>query len=543
MKRKLLIVFFIFSSLWLSAQEDLLKLKIKNYHKIHFNHFQYNELELSFSDTLHTSLKPLHFFEINNQIILEKYKQLKLGKKKWLGRKFFDEHFVAIIGNDYWITIDPVINLSFGKDNLRTDTYTFQNTRGILVEGTLGKQFSFSSYIAENYARIPVFLDRYIWGTWPRVVPGYEINISEDRNYVDYPHARGYIAYKPSKFFFFELGHGNHFISDGYRSLFLSDKAGVYPYFKAEATFWKVKYSTIWSAYQDIRPEATVNGVYRKKYAATHYIDWNVTSDLNLGFFETVIWHDENDRGFDINFLNPVIFFKFSEVHTGSQASNSLIGLSARYKLPYGLKVYGQFILDEMTMQKFFNVKGYWANKFGYQIGLKYNNAFQIPHLFLRAEYNSVRPYTYGHKVYTTNYTNNYLPLAHPWGANFEEKIFEIQYSYKRWYISSLISTGKKGFDYPDDDYGYGGNINNYIIPENYSDNVYTLQGNLGEIFFNQTEGGYLLNPATRLKLFGGIIFRKTNVEVETSTVKNETTKYLYLGIKTQLWNDHFDIF
>lgn len=82
MKRKLLIVFFIFYSLLLSAQEDLLKLKIKNYHKIHFNHFQYNELESSFADTLHTSLKPLHFFEINNQIILEKYKQLKLGKKK-----------------------------------------------------------------------------------------------------------------------------------------------------------------------------------------------------------------------------------------------------------------------------------------------------------------------------------------------------------------------------------------------------------------------------------------------------------------------------
>jgi hypothetical protein len=35
--------------------------------------------------------------------------------------------------------------------------------------------------------------------------------------------ATGYINHKPSKYFNLQLGHGQHFTGDGYRSLVLSD--------------------------------------------------------------------------------------------------------------------------------------------------------------------------------------------------------------------------------------------------------------------------------------------------------------------------------
>ena len=524
------------------AQEVLIKSKATSMLKIPFTRFDYNDMDGQLPDSLHTALRPLHYFEINPDIIVKEYQALKTGKKTWFGRKLFDEHFVAVTGDDYWISIDPVIDLRLGKDNLRTDKNVFQNTRGIRVEGSLGKKFSFSSTIAENWARFPVFLDRYAWATRPAVIPGYGLNKSEDRNFVDYPYAEGYMAYKPGKFFFFELGHGHHFIGDGYRSLFLSDNAGVYPYFKVEARFWKVKYSTFWTAYQDMRPEVTVNGVFKKKFSAVHYIDWQALPKLNVGFFETVVWYNENRRGFDVNFLNPLIFFKTAEYEAGSGGSNTLLGFSAKYRLPYNIKLYSQFILDEMTVDKFFNEKGYWGNKFGYHIGLKYPDAFGIPHLFLRAEYNTVRPYTYAHNT-IANYANNYQALAHPWGANFKETILEAQYRYRRWFVHATISSGKKGFDFPADNIAYGGDVYRYIRPEGRSDEVYTLQGNLASILMNQTEAGYILNPASRLKIFGGWIYRKTSIEVETPTVKNEITKYIYFGIKTHLWNDHFDVF
>ncbi len=540
MKKILLIVLSLFF-LNLTAQEKLYEKKIKSQLKIPFTHFDYNELESKLSDSIHTSLKPLHYYEINDNVILNKYRQMLLPKKTWLGRKLYNEHLFAVTGDDYWFTIDPVVDGRLGKDNLSGAT-TFQNTRGIRVEGALEKKISFSSTIAENYARFPKFFDRYAWVTYPQIVPGYGLNKSEDFVHTDYPFAAGYVAYKPSKYLFLELGHGKHFIGEGYRSLFLSDNAANYPYFQISANFWHVKYTTMWTAYQDLRPEFTVNGVYKKKFSAIHYISWNATEKLNLGFFESVIWYNENRRGFDVNFLNPLIFFKTVEYQAGSNASNTVVGLSMKYKLPYKISVYGQFLLDEMTVSKFFGDQGYWGNKFGYQIGMKYHDAFKVSNLFIRVEYNQVRPYTYGHST-LTNYAHDYQALAHPWGANFRETLLELQYRRNRLYAHNTMMIGTKGFDFPGDPVAYGGNIYRYIRSQDKSSDKYILQGNLGKILYNNFEAGYILNPATNLKLFGGFIYRKTSIEEPLPTVKNETTKYIYFGIKTHLWNDHFDIF
>ncbi len=535
------ILFFLFLlSQHLFAQEKLYEKKIKSQLKIPYNTFDYNEIEGQRSDTIHTALKPWHFYETNPEIIQNKYRQLLLHKKSWFGRKLFDEHFFAVNGPDYWISIDPVVDERLGKDNLHTNT--FQNTRAIRVEGALGRQFSFSSTIAENYALLPKFIERYVWVSYPHIVPGFGLNKSGDHIHTDYPYATGYIAYKPSRFFFFELGHGKHFIGEGYRSLFLSDNASNYPYFQVSAKFWHVKYTTMWTAYQDLRPEFTVKGVYKKKFSAIHYISWNATKKLNFGFFESVIWYNENRRGFDVNFLNPLIFFKTAEFEAGSNASNTVVGLSSRYKLPYKISVYGQFLLDEMTVKKFFGVKGYWANKFGYQIGLKYHDAFNIPHLFLRTEYNHVRPYTYAHNT-VTNYAHNYQALAHPWGANFKEFLFEQQYRKNRLYAHNILIAGQKGFDFPGNPVAYGGDVYRYIRPQDKDDNKYMLQGNAGKILYDNFEAGYIINPATNLKLFAGFIYRKTGMEVSTQTIKNETVKYVYIGVRTHLWNDHFDLF
>jgi len=35
-----------------------------------------------------------------------------------------------------------------------------------------------------------------------------------------------------------------------------------------------------------------------------------VSKRLNLGFFETVVWENDNDRGFDLNYLNPIVFYR-----------------------------------------------------------------------------------------------------------------------------------------------------------------------------------------------------------------------------------------
>ena len=67
-------------------------------------------------------------------------------------------------------------------------------------------------------------------------------------------------------------------------------------------------------------------------------------------------------------------------------------------------------------------------------------NAFKIENLFLQAEYNAVRPYTYSHDELNYNFGHNNQPLAHLWGSNFNEFIVIARYSKDRWFANSKIS-------------------------------------------------------------------------------------------------------
>ena len=89
-----------------------------------------------------------------------------------------------------------------------------------------------------------------------------------------------------------------------------------------------------------------------------------------------------------------------------------------------------------------------WKNKFGYQLGVKYYNAFKVDNLLLQFEYNRVRPYTYSHNTIVLNYGHNNQPMAHLWGANFSEAIFIGRYHYKRWFADAKFIFGTRGFDF-----------------------------------------------------------------------------------------------
>ena len=88
-----------------------------------------------------------------------------------------------------------------------------------------------------------------------------------------------------------------------------------------------------------------------------------------------------------------------------------------------------RFVLDEFKFDELIlNNRGWWANKFGLQAGMKYIDAFGIDQLDLQFETNTVRPYTYSHTDSSSVYSHFNQPLAHPIGANFQEFIGIIRY-------------------------------------------------------------------------------------------------------------------
>ena len=85
--------------------------------------------------------------------------------------------------------------------------------------------------------------------------------------------------------------------------------------------------------------------------------------------------------------------------------------------------------LDEFSLTDLRQDNGFWANKYGYQLGFKMFDAFKIESLTLQTEYNLVRPYTYAHHNPEQNYAHYNQPLAHPLGANFSEMLFLANYA------------------------------------------------------------------------------------------------------------------
>ena len=496
----------------------------------------------------HTAQKPYLYSEVNKYYNFEAENDKILTKKtSWFGRKFWDQHMVTIKGKDYWVTLDPGVDLQVGKD-FDADIDTWNNTRLVYTQGGIGKKINFFAVVYESQGRFADYFNRYAIERRPDggnagIIPARGIAKLFRTDSFDYPIATGHVSYSPSKHFNLQLGHGKNFIGDGYRSLLLSDNASPYPYFRLNTTFWKLKYTNTWMSLRDVRSEVTADGSFRTKYMANHYLSYNVTKRLNIGLFESVIWENDNDRGFDVNYLNPVIFFRAIEFSTGSRGGNALIGLSAKYKFTNRVNAYAQLIIDEFSSSDIFGGKGSYKNKTGYQLGAKYYDAFGIKSLYLQAEYNRVRPFTYSHNTVVLNYGHNNQSMAHTLGTNFSEFIAIARYQHRRIFGDLKFIVAKRGFEFntAEDSFFYGGSI--YGTEDNrISDEGNDLaQGNTTDFLHAELQGGYLINPATNLKIYASVIFRDFQPMVDTPVNFENQTTWLNFGLRTDLFNWYND--
>lgn len=501
---------------------------------------------------MHTASKPFIYSDVSNYYDFVGAKdKLTQDSDSWWERKLLNEHLVKINGKEYWFTIDPVFDLQVGKDTDADFNSTYNNTRGVYIQGGLGNKFSFSASVYESQGRFAQYYNQYAESlgkpgseTEVAIIPGRGIAKRFKKDSYDYPVAEAYLSYSPAKFLNVQFGHGKNFIGDGYRSLLQSDVASPSPFLKLNTKFWKIKYTNTWMWLKDVRPEVEEDGAFLTKYMANHYLSWNVSKRFNLGLFESVMWINSNNRGFDINYLNPIIFYRAIEFETGQDAGNAVLGASAKYKWNDNINIYSQFVLDEFSLGDIKGGEKSWKNKYGYQIGLKYYNAFKVKNLMLQLEYNRIRPYTYSHNTISLNYGHNNQSMAHLWGANFSEAIIIGHYNYKRWFADAKFVFGKRGLDFntSEDNFNYGGNIYvNYDVNRPYDTGVKVGQGNKTNVFHAELQSGYLVNPSTNLKLFAYVSYRNFNPNATTETTFNNNTVWFSLGLRTDLFNWYFD--
>lgn len=324
----------------------------------------------------------------------------------------------------------------------------------------------------------------------------------------------GAVTYTPSHIFSLELGRGKHQFGDGYRSLLLASDAINYPYFKVRTKVWHIEYINLFSMQKGLRSTLDAEFDYTNKFTSTHLLSWNIKPNLNVYFFETIIWQNEDtlsNRGFDLNYLNPIIFYRPVEFAIGS-SDNAMVGAGSAWRPNKQLQIYGQFVVDEMVFDQFISRTGWWANKYGAQLGFKYFDPFKIKDSYVQMEWNQVRPFTYSHGSPQQNYAHYNQPLAHPAGSNFYEFMALMVKKHNRFEGQLQASFTLKGDDIPATDsleyQNLGGDVfRSYVDPfyvrgnsvgQGITSNILNLRLGLAYIFDEQHDGrvylGYRYN-------------------------------------------------
>ncbi|WP_167598140.1 gliding motility protein RemB [Leeuwenhoekiella sp. ZYFB001] len=520
---------------------------------IPFSHQTYSRFDKEMNavgTNAHTAGKPFIYSEVNKYYdFKEKRESLYKDKESWFGRKLWNEHMVTLQGEDYWFTLDPAADLQLGFETADNDdqSFTYNNTRALIFQGGLGEKLNFYTVFYESQGTFAGYFNRYARsiapdGGNPAIVPGRGVAAEAADGNFDYPVAEAYLSYSPSKYFNFQFGHGKNFIGDGYRSLLLSDNASPYPFFKMSTSFWKFKYTNTWMSLRDVRSDVVENGSFKTKFMANHYLSFNATKRLNIGLFENVIWTNDNDRGFDLNYLNPIIFYRAIEFSTGSRGGNALIGLSAKYKFSNQFNAYAQVIIDEFSTGAVFSSTKSFQNKQGVQLGVKYYDAFNVENLQLQLEFNQVRPYVYSNNEIILNYGHNNQSMAHLWGANFRELIAIARYQNDRWYGTAKAIYGKRGFEIGDiNDVYFGGSIygNDENIPSEFG--IEIGQGNTATTLIGNVELGYIVNPSTNFKCYANVLYRNHTIDQFDPVNLEESTVWVNFGIRTDIFNWYFD--
>lgn len=467
----------------------------------------------------HTSIKPYLYRDIKTVID-------SFNKTDTLKQIIKTVNLVNITSEKSKFTIVPVASIG---TNFNTDEFYFISNYGASLNSDLGKKVSLNVNVFNNIFSFSDETREFIDSTL--IIPHNGTFSSNKSNRYSFLTATGYISYSPSKYFNFQLGRDKNFLGDGYRSLQLSDNSNYNPFLKGSIKVWKVKYTIIYSLLKDVNTNINYHNL-EKKYDVVHYLSWNVNNRLNFNLFETVVWNNGDStytRGYDVNYLNPIIFFRPVEYSVGSP-DNVLMGGGAKLRIFKNAHLYGQFILDEFKLAEIKAKTGWWANKYGYNFGIKAFDFLNIKNLYIQTEYNYTRPFIYSHTTSLECYGSYSQPMAHPLGANFTEFIAVARYNTPRIIFEAKLLQAKYGTD--KDSINLGQNIH---LPNDVNTNIYgnfTHQGNLHTSLINEINVSYLLNNDMHFYFNFGV----RNHYLVSDEGKQKTTM-IFLGFKTNLYN------
>ena len=532
MKKLLICCIFAGTYLFAQAQDIPLDQVVQN---------RLNELTISADTGVFTSFRSMNWFELKPYLnnrggdLMDSVFGFSRPSRSYAFSQLGSSNWIMASGAKHQLAIDPIINAGAGFGSTGNGTLV-NAVGGLRVQGLLNNRFSYSFSYQGGYRQYAGYINDFIDSF--HVQPGIGAGNRSGDNAHTFSQVTANITYNGGRHFLAAAGYGKNFIGDGYRSLILSDNAPNNPYIRMQARVWKLTYNVLFNKYTT--PRFSWDNDIMRKFSVMHYLGINFSDKFQMALYDNVNWIMKDSfgqRGFDVLYLNPLIFMRPLEYAIGSP-DNAFVGVTFKYKFYKKGFVYGQLGLDDINLTKSLeNDAQHFGNKYGIQLGVWNKDFIGVNNLSWRFEWNAVRPYMYGHGFGKTgsNLTHNNQALANPYNANFHEFISIFNYHNQRWYgmlHNSLAIRGENpGLPYNNGEDLWGGEAG---VPTYGST---TMQGNKNKYFYNQASIGYLLNPRNRLALQADVVYRHRSAPgISTSTF------FFNFGIQTRLFNYYHDL-
>ena len=450
----------------------------------------------------------------------------------------FYKHKAALydyLSKDFDLVANPVLYLAAGTDQENGD-FLYHNTRGVELRGSIDGKVGYYTYITENQVKMPFYFRQMVDSNDAFTGEGFYKPFGDSA--YDFFQARGYITFNATKHIGMQFGQDRNFIGNGYRSMLLSDNAKDYLFLKINTKVWKFNYQNLFTEFIDFRGQSGGAKLQSKKFMAMHHLSANVGKNLNIGLFEAIIFdrQDSNGQGgsFDINYLNPIIFYRSVEQGLDSR-DNALVGMDFKYNFLRHFSLYGQMMLDEFKISELKAKSGWWANKYAGQLGLKYIDVAGINNLDLQVEVNAARPFIYTHTRNSQNYTHYNQSLAHPLGASFREFVGIVKFQpYGRLNFELKGIMAEYGRD--SNELRYGGDLtkDNNNRARDYDNEI--GQGANQKYFYGEFMGTYM----ARHNLFLDVRYIYRNVDSNVQRYNN-TSSLIMVGMRLNIEPRRYD--
>ncbi|MEO0472430.1 MAG: hypothetical protein AAF206_22595 [Bacteroidota bacterium] len=374
-------------------------------------------------------------------------------------------------GDNLDLYINPTLRLAAGGERTfdpaaaRNPLPLYTNGRGMVIRGRFLKRIGFHTELADNQQGVSQFLYNRFLGNGLLAGENFIKTFGEE-NGLDYFTSRAYLTYSPWKNMRFKFGKDRAFWGNGMQSLLLSDHAADYLFLTVRTRFWKMEYLNHFTQLIDYFPGKADNvGTFPRKYGVFHQLSFQPNRIWSLSLFESVVYSPylpNGRRGFELQYLNPILFFRGAEQLIGSP-DNAFIGLNAKVNLFRRLQLYGQVLIDDFNINQFQQGRGFWQNKTGWQLGAKYIDLFDIPTLDVQIELNQVRPFTYQHFNVGANFSHYGQSLGHAAGANLNDVRMLVRFQpYPGLHLQAGYAFIQQGLD--DAEFNYGGDISRPYI-------------------------------------------------------------------------------